>query len=168
MKQYIKQSSLFSLHLPFVALLSAASLTCNMAFAETDWSETLWGQPCTDRLLLGMWTRHLIPGDDQQNTNELLGMVYRGYYAGTFINTHNDRVISAGWQRMLYSRQDGDWSVEAGYRAGAMYGYKKHMRMFNSDFFPLFQTVLDFSYRNVGLELSWAGIVLTAGFYFKI
>lgn len=135
---------------------------------ESGWSNRLWGQPYNDRLLLGMWTQHLEEGDDQENNNQLLGMVYGGYYVGTFINTHSDRVVSAGWQRMLYSSTAGNWSVEAGYRAGIMYGYKKYLRMFETDFFPMFQTLLDFSYRNVGLELSWAGVVLTAGFYYKI
>ncbi|MRI31720.1 hypothetical protein EOPP23_01755 [Endozoicomonas sp. OPT23] len=135
---------------------------------EGGWSAKLWGKPFDNRLLLGMWTHHFESGDDQENNNELLGMVYNGYYVGTFINTHSDRVVSAGWQRKLYSLSSGEWSVEAGYRAGVMYGYKKYLRAFDTDFFPLFQTLLDVSYKNVGLELSWAGVVMTAGFYFKI
>ena len=114
-----------------------------------------------------MWTLHLDPGDDQENNNELIGFTYKGYFGGTFINTHSDRVWSAGWQRTLFQQKYGEFDVEAGYRAGIMYGYTKYLTLYDTRFFPLVQAVLDIDYKGFGVELSWAGVVLTAGFYYR-
>ena len=92
---------------------------------------------------------------------------YKGYYGGTFINTHGDRVWSGGWQRTLFQQKYGDMEVEAGYRAGIMYGYRRYLKLGNTRLFPLFQALLDVDYKNFGVQLSWAGVVLTAGFYYR-
>ncbi|WP_062263949.1 hypothetical protein [Endozoicomonas arenosclerae] len=134
---------------------------------ESGWVDQIWGRPSRDHIYLGMWTLHLDPGDDQENNNELIGFTYKGYYGGTFINTHSDRVWSAGWQRTLFQQKYGEFDVEAGYRAGIMYGYKKYLTLYDTRFFPLIQAVLDIDYKGFGLELSWAGVVLTAGFYYR-
>lgn len=142
------------------------SLSYNSFNEEQGWAGHLWGRPFRDKLYLGMWTLHFEPGDDQETNNELLGVAYKGHYGGTFINTHGDRVWSGGWQRTLFQKKYGDVEVEAGYRTGIMYGYKKYLQLGNSRFFPLFQTLLDIEYKNFGVELSWAGVVFTAGFYY--
>ena len=143
------------------------SLPYNAFTEEQDWLNQLWGRPSQDKLYLGMWTLHFKSGKEQENNNELIGFTWGGYYGGTFINTHGDRVWSGGWQRTLYQKKYGEIEVEAGYRAGMMYGYKKYLKMGNTRFFPLFQTLLDIGYKNVGVELSWAGVVFTAGFYYR-
>ena len=134
---------------------------------ETSWTSKLWGKPFRDHIYAGMWTLHFSSGDDQENTNNLLGVAYKGYYAGTFVNTHRDQVYSAGWQRALYRDKWGVFDVEAGYRAGMMYGYTKYLKMGDSKWFPLFQTLLDIDYNGFGMEFSWAGVVLSAGFYYR-
>ena len=134
---------------------------------ETDWLGKLWGEPFRDHLYLGMWTLHFSSGDDQENTNNLLGFAYKGYYAGTFVNTHRDQVFSAGWQRALYRDKWGVFDVEAGYRTGMMYGYTKYLKLGESKWFPLFQTLLDIDYNGFGMEFSWAGVILSAGFYYR-
>ncbi|KEQ18188.1 hypothetical protein [Endozoicomonas numazuensis] len=134
---------------------------------ESGWVDQIWGRPSRDHIYLGMWTLHLDPGDDQENNNELVGFSYKGYYGGTFINTHRDRVWSAGWQRTLFQQKYGEFDVGAGYRAGLMYGYKKYLTLYDTRFFPLAQAVLDIDYKGFGVELSWAGVVLTAGFYYR-
>ncbi len=134
---------------------------------ESGWVSQIWGRPSRDHLYLGMWTHHLDPGDDQENKNDLVGGSYKGYYAGTFINTHRDRVYTAGWQRTLYQTKWGALDVEAGYRAGMMYGYTKYLQLFHTKFFPLFQTLLNVDYNGFGMQFTWAGVVLTAGFYYR-
>lgn len=138
------------------------------SFSENaDWVSQWWGRPARDHIYLGMWTVHLQPGKDQENTNNLIGMTYDGYFGGTFINTHGDRTWSAGWQRTLFQERYGDIEVEAGYRAGMMYGYRKFLNLYDTGFFPLLQTVLDIDYKGFGVQLSWAGVVVTAGFYYR-
>ena len=138
------------------------------SFSEEDgWLDSLWGQPFRDHIYLGMWTQHFSSGDDQENTNNLLAVSYKGYFLGTFVNTHKDQVYSAGWQRSLYQDKWGEFDVEAGYRLGLMYGYTKFLRLGDSKFFPLVQTVLDIDYNGFGVELSWAGVIVSAGFYYR-
>ncbi|MCW7555174.1 hypothetical protein NX722_21605 [Endozoicomonas gorgoniicola] len=150
---------------------SQTSLDLSLPYSSFDeekgWLKQLWGRPFRDQLLLGMWTLHLESGDDQESNNRLIGAVYKGYYGGTFINTHGDRVWSGGWQRTLYQQKYGEVEVEAGYRAGIMYGYKRYLKLGNTRLFPLFQALLDVEYKNVGVQFSWAGVVLTAGFYYR-
>ena len=134
---------------------------------ESGWLGKFWGEPFRNHIYGGMWTLHFSPGDNQENTNNLLGVAYKGYYAGTFVNTHRDQVFSAGWQRALYQDKWGIFDVEAGYRTGLMYGYTKYLKLGDSKWFPLLQTLLDIDYNGFGIEFSWAGVVLTAGFYYR-
>ena len=143
------------------------SLPYNSFEEEKGWVDQLWGRPFRDKLYLGMWTLHLESGDDQNSNNELIGGTYKGYYGGTFINTHSDRVWTGGWQRTLFQKKYGEIEVEAGYRAGLMYGYKRYLKLGNTRWFPLFQALLDVEYKNFGMQFSWAGVVLTAGFYYR-
>ena len=150
---------------------SRTSLDLSLPYSSFDkekgWLKQFWGRPFRDQLLLGMWTLHFESGDDQESNNRLIGAVYKGYYGGTFINTHGDRVWSGGWQRTLYQQKYGEVEVEAGYRAGIMYGYKRYLKLGNTRLFPLFQALLDVEYKNVGVQFSWAGVVLTVGFYYR-
>lgn len=150
-----------------VAELPDLSLPYSSFDEESGWVDQLWGRPFRDRLYLGMWTLHFKPSDDQENNNQLIGASYKGYYGGTFINTHGDRVWSAGWQRTLFQKKYGEIEVEAGYRTGMMYGYKKYLKLGDTRFFPLLQVLLDIEYKNFGAELSWAGVVFAAGFYYR-
>lgn len=143
------------------------SLPYNSFREESGLWNTLWGRPFRDHLLLGMWTTHFQKGEDQENNNQLIALAYEGYYAGTFINTFRDRVWSAGWQRTLYQDRWGIFDVEAGYRAGVMYGYSQYLQLFGTKFYPLLQTMLDIDYKGFGVEFSWAGVVATAGFYYR-
>ena len=134
---------------------------------SSGWLESFWGKPARNHLYLGMWTYHFEKGDGQDWNNQLLAVSYKGYYGGTFINTHCDRVWSLGVQRTWYQQQYGLLGVELGYRLGMMYGYTKYLTLFDTRFFPLFQVVADVDYKNIGIEFSWAGVVATVGFLFR-
>ena len=116
--------------------------TYNSFEEETGWKSKLWGRPFRDHFYLGMWTTHLSSGDDQENTNNLLGVSWKGYYAGTFVNTHRDQVYSGGVQRSLFQDKWGSLEVEAGYRTGMMYGYTKYLTLGGSRWFPCFRPCL--------------------------
>ncbi|WP_252178212.1 hypothetical protein [Endozoicomonas sp. 4G] len=146
-----------------VSVTPDTSLPYNSFVRETGWVEQIWGRPFRDRLYLGMWTLHLECGDDQESNNQLIGLSYKGYYGGTFVNTHSNRVWSGGVQRTLFQQKYGEFDIEAGYRAGIMYGYKEYL----SRVFPLVQGLLDIDYKGFGIEFSYAAVVFTAGFYYR-
>ncbi len=127
----------------------------------------LWGEPGEDTIMLGMWSYHFVDNDDSyQTNNQLLAVSYKGYYAGTFINSHDNRTWSLGVERDIYRAGMDSLAVSVGYRAGIMYGYET-MQIFETKLFPLFQVYTNLSYKWVGVQLTWAGSVVTSGFVFK-
>ncbi len=137
------------------------------AAAEKTAMELFWGEPAMDTLYLGMWSYHFVDDDDEyQTTHNLIGLAFKGYYFGTFENSRDDRAWSGGVQRDVYRSMWGPLSVEAGYRAGILYGYEK-MQIGDSGFFPLIQLYTDIRYKNVGMQFSWGGSALTAGFLIR-
>jgi hypothetical protein len=132
-----------------------------------NWLSSLWGKPYSNTAYLGMWTRHFQQRKNHIKSNKLLAVCYKGYYLGTFINSHGDRTCSIGVQRSLYNDTFSVFEVEAGYRVGLMYGYKRYLRLFGTSFFPLVQLVADVSLGNFVTEVSWAWMVFTIGFGYK-
>ncbi len=129
--------------------------------------ERLWGKPATDSLYLGMWSYHFVDDDEEyQSTHDLIGFTYKGIFAGTFENSRNERTWGIGAQRDIYRTTWRALSMETGYRLGILYGYDK-MELFNSGLFPLFQLYNDIRYKNFGIQLSWGGSALTAGFLIR-
>lgn len=127
----------------------------------------LLGQPAQSSVYLGMWSVHFYDDDeDYTTTHNLFGFAYKGYYAGTFLNSHDDRAYSAGFQRDVYATSWEFISVDAGYRFGILYGYDD-FQISDSKLFPLLQLYVDLSYKKVGVQFSWAGSVLTAGFFIR-
>ncbi len=135
---------------------------------ENELLTLLWGEPSEDTIMLGMWSYHFVDNDDSyQTSNQLLGISYKGYYAGTFKNSHDNRTWTLGFQRDIYQTQIAFLSVSVGYKAGIMYGYET-MQIFDTKLFPLLQVYTNLCYKHAGIQLAWAGSVLTAGFVFKL
>ena len=125
------------------------------------------GQPADDTIYLGMWSYHFIDNDDDYETaHKLLALTYRGYFAGTFINSLSDRTVGAGLQRDMYRTELGILSLEIGYRLGLMYGYDS-MQVANTGLFPLLQVYSDFHFEHFGVQFAWAGSTVTAGLLFR-
>ena len=125
------------------------------------------GQSADDTIYLGMWSYHFIDNeDDYETTHNLLAFTYRGYFAGTFINSLSDRSWGAGVQRDMYRTELGMLSMEIGYRLGLLYGYDS-MQIANTGLFPLLQVYSDFHYNHLGVQFAWAGSTVTAGFLIR-
>ncbi len=117
---------------------------------------------------MGMWSRHFINNKDDYRTNhELVGACYNGYFFGTFKNSHSDRGGGAGFQRDVYRGQVRDAAWRFGYRAGIVYGYEE-LSLFDTKLFPFVQPYADLSYKQGGVELSWAGSTVLIGFFWRI
>ena len=130
-------------------------------------TEFLLGQPAKDAIYAGMWSYHFIEDDDSyQSTHDLLGLTYKGIFAGTFENSKNERVWAIGFQRDMYSIKKDAISIDMGYRAGLMHGYD-NLQIFDTGIFPLIQLYSDLTYKRLGIQLTWAGSAVTAGFIFR-
>jgi hypothetical protein len=130
--------------------------------------DLLPGEPARNSLYLGMWSYHFDETDDDdfRTDNHLIGGAYRGCYAGTFINSSNDRTISLGWQRDFFTREWSDARLDLGYRAGIMYGYDDYS-LGSTKLFPLAHLYADVEYRNFGVQFSWVAQVVTVGFLIR-
>jgi hypothetical protein len=136
------------------------------------WRQDLWdfvkGEQAPSAVYAGMWSRHVVNSDDDYRSNhELLGLCYRGMFVGTFRNSHDNRGWGAGVQRDVYRGSVRDATWRFGYRAGIVYGYEE-LSLFDTKLFPFIQTYADLSYKQGGVELSWAGSTLLIGFFWRI
>lgn len=136
---------------------------------KSDWLSFMPGEMGKDAIFLGMWSEHFIAGNEGHNTNnDLLGISYAGFYAGSFRNSDYDRSWAVGVQRDFYRKRwaGGDLRFDAGYRFGILHGYESY-QIGNSKLFPMLQVYGDVSYKRVGVQFSWAAEVVTAGFFFR-
>lgn len=150
-----------------VSVLAGTSEEVSRKKGKT-FTQFLLGQPAQDSIYAGMWSEHFINDDDSyQETHSLLGVTYKGIFAGTFENSHSDRVWTIGWQRDIYTVTNDAISIDMGYRAGLMHGYDS-MQIFDTGISPLVQLYSDLTYKRFGVQLSWAGSVVTVGFLFRL
>src|SRR4029078_6892020 len=112
------------------------------------------------------------------NNNPMLAVTYKGFFAGTFVNSFNIQTYAIGVQRYwVQGRPTPNLSLERGYRLGVMYGYQNTSLMHgtpglswlckNSPIFPAAELIFDATYRHVGLELSWVDVAATASIYVR-
>jgi len=135
--------------------------------AQRGWFDFMLGESAKDSLYLGMWSFHVLSSNKGYRTNnDLVGFTYRGYYLGTFMNSHNDRSWSAGVQRDVYRNRLREISVDAGFRTGILYGYESY-QIGSTRLFPLLQMYADASYKKLGVQFTWAAEALTAGFFYR-
>jgi hypothetical protein len=108
-----------------------------------------------------MWSTHFRDLGGGVTGNSLLGVAFRGYYAATFINSFGDRAVAAGIQRTFTAPRDGAFTKALGYRAGLVTGYDERFFGIGDKVpaLPFAQLVGSVDYRNLGVELGYAGIV---------
>ncbi len=146
---------------------SLASVTEEPPAVEKGVLGSIWGEAAMDTVYLGMWSYHFVDDNDEyQTTHHLVGLTYKGIYAGTFENSRDERTWSVGVQRDFYRTRFGSFNTEIGYRLGMMHGYDK-MQLGDTGLFPLFQMYTDVRYKNIGMQFSWGGSALTAGFLIR-
>ncbi len=131
------------------------------------WSK-LWGTPAPTAIYPGMFTFHLEPGSRDDNwNNQLIAGTYKGYFAGTFINSFYDRGYAAGIERMWDTEQLSDnVKNSVGYRLGLVSGYDEQLAPIagKTPVLPFPQVIDDITWKHVGVELSWCVDTVSAGF----
>lgn len=113
------------------------------------------------------------------NPNPMLAVTYKGFFAGTLVNSYSIRTYVVGVQRYwIQGHPKKDWALQFGYRLGLMYGYQ-NTHLFaeksplgwlckNSPILPAAQAIFDVTYKHVGVELSWMDVVVTGSIYIRI
>jgi hypothetical protein len=122
---------------------------------------TIKGVNPHDALFFEMFTVHLKPSSLQVRNwhTQLLALQYKGFFAGTFINSFYNRTYTLGFARQVYSKEYNYLYYNAGYRIGLLYGYTDNQAPFSniSPVIPLIQPYINISLKNTfGLELSIA------------
>jgi hypothetical protein len=137
---------------------------------------TLWGSPPHDAIQGGNFVFHLYDiwkgnTNDRSYFYPYAGITYSGFNATYFKNTFNRDAFGVAIQRSLYNRQSDHTIFSMDYRVGILYGYcwgsfscSNHA----TPVIPAAQLVVDYVYKNIGIELSYAGVVVSAGlvYYF--
>lgn len=142
------------------------------ATADSIWQD-IWGDPAPDSFYAGMWSYHINPNSrhHEHAENDLLMGVYKGYFAGTLINSYDDRMYAAGIQRNWVQKSLGSqFNYYAGYRLGLVYGYGNkiiNLGDFTPPVLPFAQLLTSVTWKNVGWEVSYTGIVISTEFYIK-
>jgi hypothetical protein len=122
-------------------------------------------RPADRRLYLGMWTIHFRDLDRGLDNNWLLALSWGRVYGATFINSFGERAYSMGVQGTVARWSPGIMSLGLGYRAGLVTGYDE--RLFplagRTPVLPLLQPLITLDAQRVGVELSYSGVVASAG-----
>lgn len=143
--------------------------------SDTNVDPTMWdkiaGTTGPNALYLGMATFHFEPGsrDDRWNNNLIAG-AYNGYFAGTLVNSFDDRAFAFGIQRDWATQQlSENVTNTVGYRVGLITGYDERMTPIAeyTPVLPFPQVTDDIMWKHVGIELSWCVVTASAGFVYK-
>jgi hypothetical protein len=130
---------------------------------------TAEGGPDEARIYVGMWTAHLRDLRRGFDNNWLVGVVWRGYYAGTFVNSYRRRAFTAGIQGAIVRGENGAIVPGVGYRLGLVTGYDGRFSAIatKTPVLPVAQLLGDVQVGPTGVELGWAGLVASLGPKFR-
>lgn len=145
---------------------------------KTSWWTKLKGKPTPNRLMLGMFSLHLMQyfkpphGDKKRDNwnNQLIAFSYRGYFAGTLVNSLYKRAYVAGIERYWYSRKvSKHFGYDVGYRLGLITGYtqKTYWIAKYTPVLPFPQVIFDLDFSHVQVEFYWCFQVIGAGFAYR-
>ncbi len=124
-----------------------------------------------DRVLWAMWVLHMGAVGDGLSSTRLVGMVYRGGFAATFITTHGRRAYTMGLERKWVSGEWGPLAGMLGFRTGLIYGYDERLGWIAEKYpiLPFVQPVVFGRVGPVGADLTytWVTVSLTASLSFE-
>ena len=94
-------------------------------FLKRTW-DFVRGKPIDDSILLGMFSWHTSNDRDEYNeTNNLLGIDYKGYSVGYFNNSYYNDTYYAGISRKIYEyRINKEIKLDVKYKLIGMHGYQ--------------------------------------------
>jgi hypothetical protein len=139
-----------------------------MSEHRTVWRK-LAGESAGSALYSGWWTLHLRNTRKGIHNNHFWGATVRGFNAGTFMTSYGDRAWEATVERTWLSGRVGPTSGRLGYRAGFLYGYDEELLPIAGrvPVLPMMEVTVDAAYKHLGVQLAYAGIVVTAGGFYR-
>ena len=148
---------------PALILMGALTLTAvpcraTVLSGDPDSTSTVSGGAS---VYLGMWTSHFRHLREGFANNWLLGVGWRGYYAGTFINSYGNRAFTAGIERIVTRGAGGSVVPMMGYRLGLISGYDKRFLSIagKTPVLPMAQLTGALEMGPTGIGLAWSGLV---------
>ena len=152
--------------LPSMAVLASLAAAPLHAAPDPGDRPGIEAKPSERRLHLGLWTLHLRYPDRGLENNWLVGVSVGKVYGATFVNSFGDRAYTAGFQDVVLRWGTGRLSVGLGYRAGVVTGYdERFLRIARKlPVLPLLQPRAVVEAERLGVELSYSGVVASAGF----
>lgn len=121
------------------------------------------------RIYVGMWSTHFRDLSRGMSNNWLVGLGWRGWYGGTFVNSFGNRSFAAGIQRTVARGNHGAVVPSFGYRVGVVSGYDERFMPLASwiPVLPMAQLLGSLETGRAGLDLGWAGLAATIGPHFR-
>jgi len=113
-------------------------------------------------IYIGMWTSHFRHFHEGLAQNWLVGFGWKGYYAGTFINSYGKRAFAAGIERIVTRGASGGGVVPMlGYRLGLISGYDSRFLAIagKTPVLPMAQLTGALEMGPTGIGLDWSGLV---------
>jgi hypothetical protein len=144
----------------------AVTLTCvcpTLVNAQSESDEEVRRPPEPTRLYFGMWTTHLKDDAVALDNNWVVGVTYRGFFGGTFLNSFGRRAYTGGVQRTLLASERQPVGVSLGYRVGVVSGYDgRFMRMArDTPVLPFVQPFVTIDMQRIGIEVSYTFVVVS-------
>jgi hypothetical protein len=121
------------------------------------------------RIYIGMWTWHMKDTRRPIDNNWLVGVVYRGFFAGTYINSFGKRAYTAGIQRSFAKLGEDRTRAWFGYRVGAVSGYDGRFMgvAHKTPVLPIASAYAIVERDGLGIELSYTFVVLSAALTYR-
>ncbi|MEM1244385.1 MAG: hypothetical protein AAGG80_06160 [Pseudomonadota bacterium] len=131
----------------------------------------IWGVAPPNSFYLGMWSVHFSKRGERRdnNTNDLIGIVYHSLFFGTLRNSWSTRMWAGGIQRNFFAIPFGNGFVYTlGYRAGLVSGYDGRMMKLadKTPVLPFAQLLTAIRYKHFAAEISYTGIVISGELFF--
>ncbi len=142
-----------------LATLLLRPAPCAAAMARGDPDSTAYSGAT---IYLGMWTSHFRYLREGLANNWLVGVGWKGYYAGTFINSYGKRAFVAGIERIVTRGGPGESVIPMlGYRLGLVSGYDSRFMSIagKTPVLPMAQLTGALEMGPTGIGVAWSGLV---------
>ncbi len=124
----------------------------NISIFKKSWN-IVKGKPTRNAIILGMFSKHTSKKKRNED-NHMFGIQYKGYTAGTFINSYHKRTYFAGVSRELWQKRINDnFDINFHYRAGLLHGYGDNYPDFLG-LTPVILPIIGFDYKGKAIDLT--------------
>lgn len=159
-----------------LTLLSFVFLVC--ASAGSIWRDIYGEAPKMNSIQVGSLVYHFLEPEKKLFYPYFTLTLKNSFVLNVFENTYGKLGIGIGIQRNWYQRDFSDGSgVRVGYMLGIIYGYclKSSLKCSSDDKFPANLKIIPgfliygqyFFTKNIGISLSWAGVVFKSDLVYR-